>query len=178
MIFTETPIPGAFLVDVEPFTDDRGLFARTFCVREFAERGLSTAVAQVSISRNLRRSVLRGMHYQSEPHQEVKLVRCASGTIYDVILDLRPDSPAFGKWAAYELTAQSARALYIPAFVAHGFQALSDHAEVHYQISEFFHAQSARGVRWNDPSFAIEWPILPPTLSDRDAAYPDFTPPV
>ncbi len=174
MIFTETPIAGAWLVDIEPFHDERGFFARTFCAREFSKRGLSTLVAQCSISRNLRRGVLRGMHYQASPHEETKLVRCVGGAIYDVILDLRPASPTFRRWAAYELSAANARALYIPASVAHGFQALSDGAEVYYQISEFFHPESARGARWNDPAFGIEWPVLPPTLSERDASYPDF----
>jgi dTDP-4-dehydrorhamnose 3,5-epimerase len=122
----------------------------------------------------VRRGVLRGLHYQEAPHGETKLVRCSHGAIYDVVVDLRPDSVTFKKWAAFELSQENSRALYIPAAVAHGFQALADGAEVSYQISEFHSSEAARGIRWNDPGLAVEWPITPPSLSERDAAYPDF----
>jgi dTDP-4-dehydrorhamnose 3,5-epimerase len=174
MIFTETPIVGAFLLDAEPSTDERGSFARTFCEREFRERGLVTAVAQCSVSRNVRRGILRGLHYQAEPHGETKLVRCTAGAIYDVIVDLRRDSPTFGRWFAVELSRQTARALYIPVSVAHGFQSLTDGAEVSYQISAPYHPECARGIRWDDPGLGVEWPIVPPFVSERDAGFPDF----
>lgn len=174
MIFTETPIAGAFLIDIERSEDDRGFFARTFCEREFRERGLVSRLAQCSISRNLRRGILRGMHYQIAPHGETKLVRCTTGAIYDVIVDLRRDSPTFGHWAAFELSRENALSLYIPEYVGHGFQTLTDEAEVSYQISEFHHPESARGIRWDDPGLRVEWPIAPPFLSERDAGYPDF----
>jgi dTDP-4-dehydrorhamnose 3,5-epimerase len=174
MIFTETSIVGAFLLDVEASTDDRGFFARTFCEREFRERGLVSRLVQCSISRNVRRGVLRGLHYQTAPDGETKLVRCTAGAIYDVIVDLRRGSPTFRHWTAFELSQRNARSLYIPASVGHGFQTLTDEAEVSYQISEFYHPESARGIRWDDPGLGIEWPIVPPVLSERDAGYPDF----
>jgi len=174
MIFTQTSIVGAFILDIEPFKDDRGFFARTFCEREFRERGLVSKVAQCSISRNTRRGILRGLHYQASPHGETKLVRCTHGAIYDVIADLRRDSPTFKHWAAFELSRNNALSLFIPPSVAHGFQTLTDEAEVSYQISEFHHPESARGIRWDDPGLRIEWPIMPPFLSGRDAGYPDF----
>jgi dTDP-4-dehydrorhamnose 3,5-epimerase len=175
MIFTETPITGAFLLDAEPFRDDRGLFLRTYCEREFLEHGLALRPVQSSSSRNTCRGVLRGLHYQAPPNTETKLVRCTAGAIYDVIADLRPDSPSFRRWAAFELSRNNDRSLYVPASVAHGFQTLTDDAEVSYQISEFYHPEFARGIRWDDPGLEVEWPILPPILSDRDAAFPDFT---
>ena len=174
MIFTETPIVGAFLLDAEPFRDDRGLFLRTYCAREFIEHGLDGRPVQSSVSRNTRRGVLRGLHYQASPHSETKLVRCTAGAIYDVIVDLRPDSPSFQHWAAFELSRDNDRSLYVPASVAHGFQTLTDDAEVSYQISEFYHPESARGIRWDDPRLKVDWPIRPPMLSERDAAFPDF----
>lgn len=174
MTFTELSIAGAFVVELEPFADDRGFFARTFCEREFAEHGLETRVAQCSLSRNARRGILRGLHYQASPHGETKLVRCTAGAIFDVIVDMRCDRSTYRQWAAVELSQANARALYIPKFVAHGFQVLTDQADVLYQMSEFHHPESARGLRWNDPGIAIPWPILPPLLSQRDAEYPDF----
>jgi dTDP-4-dehydrorhamnose 3,5-epimerase len=174
MIFIETSIAGAFLLDLDPAMDARGLFARTFCEREFRERGLESRFVQNSISRNARRGVLRGLHYQSEPRAETKLVRCTNGAIYDVIVDLRPHSPSFKSWAAFELSQENARSLYIPPSVAHGFQALTDGAEVSYQISEFYYQEAARGIRWNDPAVGVVWPIVPPFLSERDAAFADF----
>lgn len=175
MIFTETRLAGAFVIDPERFEDARGFFARTWCRREFAERGLVTDLAQCSVSYNAREGTLRGMHFQVEPHAETKLVRCTRGAIYDVALDLRPGSPTFRQWAAVELTAENRRAFYIPAGMAHGFQTLTDDTEVFYQISEFHHPRSARGVRWDDPAFGIAWPETGArTISERDASFPLF----
>jgi len=174
MVFTGSCIPGAFVVDVEPAPDSRGIFARTFCELEFAQNGLASRFVQCSTSYNVIRGTLRGMHYQAEPHSEAKLVRCTAGAIYDVIVDLRPYSSMFRRWVAVELTAENRRALYIPAGVAHGFQTMVDHSEVFYQITEHYHAGSARGLRWNDPVLAIDWPVLPPILSERDANFPDL----
>jgi dTDP-4-dehydrorhamnose 3,5-epimerase len=176
MIFTATRIPGAFVIQPQRFEDDRGFFARTWCHREFEEHGLNPHLAQCSVSYNLRAGTLRGMHFQKAPHAEVKLVRCTAGAICDVILDLRRDSPAYLRWVAVELTAENRLALYIPEGVAHGFQTLVDRCEVFYQISEFYHPESASGVRWNDPAFGIRWPLPAPILSDKDACYPDYLP--
>ncbi len=174
MLFTPLPIAGAFLVETEPHADSRGVFARTFCAREFAEHGLESRFVQCSVSHNPRRGTLRGMHYQEAPHAEAKLVRCTAGAIYDVILDLRRDDGGYGKWTSVVLNAENRSGLYIPGGVAHGFQSLAEDTEVFYQISEFHQAGAGRGVRWNDPKFGIEWPVPRPMLSDRDASYPDL----
>lgn len=174
MQFTPLSISGAYLVDLEFKEDDRGSFARTWCQEEFAALGLAERFVQCSLSRNLRRGTLRGMHYQAEPHAEAKLVRCVRGAIYDVVLDLRRDSPTFCQWAAVELTDINYRALYLPRGCAHGFQTLEDDSEIFYQISDFYAPEAARGVRWNDPRFAIDWPLAAPVMSDRDRNYPDF----
>jgi len=174
MKFTPTRLRGAYVVEIEPLADERGFFARSWCEREFAEHGLSGELVQCNISYNRAKGTLRGMHYQAAPHEEVKLVRCTQGAIYDVLVDLRPDSPTYRSWIAYELTAANRRMLYVPAGLAHGFQTLKDDSEVFYQMSVFYHPPSARGVRWNDPAFGIEWPIAAPVLSPKDAAYPDF----
>ncbi len=176
MIFQPTVIPGAFLVDLERFEDERGFFARTFCREEFAARGFETHVAQSSLSFNPRRGTLRGMHYQAPPHEEAKLVRCVRGAIHDVIVDLRPDSPAFTSHFAAVLSAENRSALYIPRGCAHGFLTLEDESEVHYQISTPYHPESARGVRWNDPAFGIPWPAEPLVIAERDRSYADFGP--
>lgn len=175
MRFTETALPGVFLIDIEPLEDDRGFFARLWCRDELARKGLASDLAQISVSFNRRRGTLRGMHYQVAPHEEVKLVRCTRGAIYDVLVDLRPGSPTYRRWMSAELTADNRRTLYVPKGVAHGFQTLTDDAEVLYQISEFHHPESARGVRWDDPAFGIEWPDQAPILSGRDSGYPDFS---
>jgi dTDP-4-dehydrorhamnose 3,5-epimerase len=167
-------VAGAFRIEMERLTDDRGYFARTWSSRDAEERGLNTRIAQCNVSYNRRRATLRGMHFQIAPHQEAKLVRCVRGALIDVILDLRPDSPTYKKWEAFELTQENGAAVYIPEGCAHGFQTLVDDTEVHYQISEYYAPDSARGVRWNDPAFAIVWPLPNPILSPRDAAYPDF----
>lgn len=174
MIFVPTPLAGAYVVEMNRIEDDRGFFARSFCREEFIQQGLNPEVSQCNVSFNSRRGTLRGMHFQSDPHAEDKLVRCTQGAIWDVIVDLRADSPAYRKWFGVELTAASRRALYVPKGFAHGFQTLTDDAEVLYMMSESYHPESARGVRWDDPAFGIEWPIAGPVLSDRDRSYPLF----
>ncbi len=176
MRLTETIIPGAYIVEPERRTDERGFFARTWCRREFEIHGLESRLSQCSISYNRKAGTLRGMHFQVEPHAEVKLVRCTAGSIHDVLLDLRPSSPTYMRWVAVELTADNRRAVYIPAGVAHGFQTLVDDAEVLYQISEFYHPECASGVRWDDPAFAIRWPLSSPILSPKDKQYLDYRP--
>lgn len=174
MIFEPTALPGVFLVRTEPIDDPRGVFARTFCAEEFRARGLDPRIAQESTSVTRRRGTLRGMHWQEAPWGESKLVRCVRGAVYDVALDLRPDSPSVRKWVAFELDARQGAALYLPEGVAHGYQALEDDVELHYQMSVPYHPEAARGVRWNDAAFGIAWPIGDPILSERDASYPDF----
>jgi dTDP-4-dehydrorhamnose 3,5-epimerase len=154
--------------------DERGFFARTWCRQEFEAHGLNSRLAQSSISFNKRRGTLRGMHYQSAPDEEAKLVRCTMGAIYDVTIDLRRDSPTFKQWVGLELTAENRRMLYIPEGFAHGLQTLTDDTEVFYQISERYAPESARGVRWNDPAFAIDWPVSVTIISERDNTYADF----
>lgn len=175
MVFLETALLGAYLIEPEPIRDERGFFARTYDADEFAERNLRTAFSQCSISYNRRAGTLRGMHFQEVPHQEAKLVRCTAGAIFDVIIDLRPESPMFTRWVGAELTAENRRALYVPEGFAHGFQTLLDQTEVFYQISVPYHPTSARGVRWDDPAFGIEWPPAGErTISERDRNHPDF----
>jgi len=166
------PIGGAFIVALEPVGDERGFFARSFCQEEFRQQGIDPLVAQCNISFNRHRGTLRGLHYQVKPHEEAKLVRCTQGAIWDVIVDLRENSPTQYRWFATELTAENHWALYIPGGLAHGFQTLSDHSEVFYQMSEFYHPESARGVRWDDPVIGITWPVGNPVLSLRDKSYP------
>ena len=174
MKLTNVSLPGTYLIELEPIVDERGFFARTWCAQEFKVHGLNPNLAQCSVSFNKHRGTLRGMHYQVEPHQEAKLIRCCSGAIYDVVLDLRPASPAYCKWFAVELTAENRKMLYVPEGVAHGFQTLTEGAEVLYQISESYWPESARGARWNDKLFGIEWPIRDPIISPRDRAFPDY----
>jgi len=172
MIFTEAALAGAFLIDMERIEDDRGFFARSFCAEEFARHGLATNMAQCSVSFNSRRATLRGLHYQSDPHAEEKLVRCTAGAVFDVIVDLRAGSRTRGRWLGVELTADNRRALWVPKGFAHGFITLADGSEVLYMMSVPHAPGSARGVRWNDPGIAIDWPLQPEHMSDRDAAYP------
>ena len=174
MKFSPTTLDGAYIVELEPHRDHRGFFARTWCRDEFEQHGLDGDLAQCSISFNPRRGTLRGMHWQCAPREEVKLVRCTTGAIYDVIIDLRPTSPTYLRYLAVELTRSDRRALYVPRGFAHGFQTLSDDCEVLYQMSECFAPEHARGARWNDPAFAIEWPIPDPIILDRDNTYPDY----
>ena len=170
--FVSTPLTGAYVVDVKRLEDERGFFARSFCRQEFEAHGLSPYVAQCNVSFNQQRGTLRGMHLQVTPHEEAKLVRCTQGVIWDVIVDLRTGSATCGKWFGVELSAASRRALYVPEGFAHGFQTLTDGAEVLYMMSEFYHPESARGVRWDDPKLAIAWPLPNPVISERDRSYP------
>jgi dTDP-4-dehydrorhamnose 3,5-epimerase len=175
MRFTEqTELQGAWLVDPVPARDERGSFSRLFCAREFADRGLETQFVQHSVSRSHSRGTLRGLHFQQEPHAEIKLVCCQKGAICDVIVDLRPDSPTFRRWQAFELNAENRRLLYVPKGFAHGFQTLRDDVEVLYMISAFYTPEAASGIRYDDPAFAITWPLPPAAMSERDRAWPDF----
>ncbi len=176
MIFTRTELPGAFLIDVERVGDERGFFARWYCDGEFAAQGLSMPMRQCSLSHNIRAGTLRGMHYQAEPHAEAKLVRCTAGAIFDVIIDLRPDSATHRGWFGAELTADNRRALFIPEGFAHGFVTLAADSEVSYMISTPYMPGFGRGVRWNDPAVGIVWPVTPSVISARDAAYPLLAP--
>jgi dTDP-4-dehydrorhamnose 3,5-epimerase len=176
MIFTETPLPDAFVIDPERYEDERGFFARTWCQREFAEHGLNPRLVQCSVSFNAHSGTLRGLHYQAAPRAEAKLVRCTSGAIFDVIVDLRPSSRTYLGWTAAELTAENRTALYVPEGFAHGFLTLADGSEVFYQMSEFFSRDLARGVRYDDPAFGIDWPSKVLVIADRDRSYPDFEP--
>ncbi len=174
MIFIETRLKGAFIIEPELMEDERGFFARTWCREEFEAHGISARLVQCNISFNRKKGILRGMHYQVAPHEEAKLVRCTMGAIYDCIIDLRIDSPTFKQWEAVELTAGNRRMLYIPEGFAHGFQTLEDDTEVFYQMSEFHHPECARGIRWDDPAFGITWPEGEPVVSERDQQYSDF----
>jgi dTDP-4-dehydrorhamnose 3,5-epimerase len=174
--FQETTLQGAFVIEPERLEDARGFFARSWCQREFAQQGLNSQLVQCNISFNLRRATLRGMHFQRHPDGETKLVRCTAGAIFDVIVDLRTDSPNFLQWFGVELSAENHRMLYIPADFAHGFITLSDATEVFYQMSDDFVPQSAAGLRWNDPAFGIQWPELPLVISDRDNSYLNLIP--
>jgi dTDP-4-dehydrorhamnose 3,5-epimerase len=176
MKFTSIPLVGAYLIEVEPTFDDRGFFARSWSSAEFGERGLNRNVAQCSISFNTKKGTLRGLHYQEQPHAETKLVRCSSGAIFDVIVDLRPASANYCKWFGIELTAANRRMLYVPEGFAHGFQTLTNDTEVFYQISEEYRSESSKGVRWDDPLLGIVWPLPVSVLSDRDRSFPNYIP--
>jgi len=176
MRFTPLALEGAHLIEPEPIEDHRGFFARVWCEEEFLERGLNATLAQCNLSFNPRKGTLRGMHYQAAPHAEVKLVRCTMGAAYDVIIDLRREAPTHGQWVAVELTAENRRMVYVPEGFAHGFQTLENNTELFYQISALYHPESARGVRWDDPAFAIEWPAVEHRiLSTRDANYEAYS---
>jgi dTDP-4-dehydrorhamnose 3,5-epimerase len=172
MTFTEVPLAGAYTVDVSRVGDERGFFARSFCAAEFAAQGLAPVMSQCSVSFNAAKGTLRGLHYQTAPHAEEKLVRCTRGAIFDVIVDLRPGSPTYREWYGTELTADNHRALYVPKGFAHGFVTLADAAEVYYMISVPYAAGFAAGVRWNDPAVGIRWPLAPAVISERDAGFP------
>lgn len=176
MKFLETKLVGVFEIHLELNSDDRGFFARTWCEREFANRGLASKVVQCSVSLSRRKGTLRGIHYQAAPFAEAKIVRCTAGAIYDVVLDLREESTSFKQWFGTVLSAENRKSLYIPERCGHGFLTLAGETEVLYQMSEFYHPESALGVRWNDPAFQIEWPGKVEVVSERDRTYPDFEP--
>jgi dTDP-4-dehydrorhamnose 3,5-epimerase len=174
MTFTETPLTGAFVIDLEPHSDERGFFARTFCRREFEARALNPVIVQCNTSFNLKAGTIRGMHYQKAPSREAKLVRCVRGSIQDVIIDLRTHLPTYGRSFAIELSEENHRAIYIPESFAHGFQTLEDQSEIEYQMSEYYSPESAAGYRFDDPAFAIRWPLEVTIVSSRDLAWPAF----
>jgi len=174
LIFQETELRDAYILEIEKHIDDRGFFARSWCRNEFTAKGLDPSVVQCNISFNDKKGTFRGMHYQVPPHQEAKLVRCTRGSIYDVIVDLRPNSQTFKTCIGVELSEENHRMLYIPKGFAHGFITLQDTTEVFYQMSDFFAPESARGFRWDDPGFNIQLPINAAVISDRDRTYPDF----
>lgn len=174
MLFHETKLPGVFEIHLEPHPDHRGFFARAWCQQEFMAHELNSALVQCGISFNLRKGTLRGMHFQAPPYAEAKLVRCTRGSIYDVVLDLRSASPTYRNWIAVTLTSANRVMVYIPEGCAHGLMTLEDDTEVFYQMSQFYSAESAQGVRWNDPAFQITWPLVPEVMSARDLTYPDF----
>ncbi len=172
MKFSKTSLAGLWVIDLELREDERGFLARTFCENEFSANGLNTRWPQCNLTLTKSRGMIRGLHFQLSPRAEIKLVRCAAGAIFDVAVDVRPNSPTFRKWEGFELNSQNRRMLYIPGGFAHGFQCLADNSEVFYQMSEFFFADLSRGVRWNDPTVAIKWPLPDPTLSERDKNLP------
>jgi dTDP-4-dehydrorhamnose 3,5-epimerase len=176
MRFTETPLPGAYLIDLDKRTDERGFFARVFSIEEFAEAGLETQFVHMNNSLSIPQGTLRGLHYQLAPKQEVKLLRCIRGSLYDVILDIRPDSPTFGKSFGAELSAENRRMMYVPKGFAHGFLTLTEHAEVVYFVSEVYSPKLERGIRWDDPQFSVKWPAIPQVISERDLSHPNFDP--
>lgn len=176
MLFNPTPLQDAFTIELEKRGDDRGFFARFFCVNEFAKAGLETKFVQVNNSLSTVKGTLRGMHYQLAPSAEVKVVRCLRGSVWDAIIDIRPDSPTFGKSFGAELSADNRRMMYVPRGFAHGILTLTDDAELLYLVSDFYAPAEERGIRWNDPRFTVEWPIKPIEISPKDAAWPDFDP--
>jgi dTDP-4-dehydrorhamnose 3,5-epimerase len=177
VIFSETPLKGAFLVELERREDSRGFFARAWCEQEAAALGLNVHVAQGNISFNRRKGALRGMHFQLPPHEEARLIRCTMGSIHDVIIDLRADSPSFMRHWNTILSAENRRAVYLPEGFAHGFQSLEDDTEILYQMSAAYAAEANVGVRWNDAAFGILWPLPVTDMSERDRTFPDFHPP-
>jgi dTDP-4-dehydrorhamnose 3,5-epimerase len=174
VIFSETELKGAFVIEPERLKDERGFFARTWCKQEFEGQGLNSNLVQCNISFNKRRGTIRGMHYQAMPFQEAKLVRCTRGAIWDVIIDLRFDSPTYKKWFAVKLTCSNHKMLFVPESFAHGFQTLENNSEVFYQMSEYYLPEHSRGIRWDDPVFSIKWPENQIIISDKDRQYPDF----
>jgi dTDP-4-dehydrorhamnose 3,5-epimerase len=177
MRFRELELPGAFLIALDRIEDERGFFARTFCRDEFAEHGLATEIVQANTAFNRRKGTLRGMHFQAAPHEEAKLVRCTRGAVYDVIVDLRRDSPTFTRWVSVELTVENDTMLYVPEGFAHGYQTLEDETETSYLMSQRYEPSAGRGVRWDDPAFGIEWPDEGDrTINERDRTWPDFSP--
>ncbi len=175
MKFIPTKIEGVYIIDIEPMEDERGFFARSWCADELRAQGLVSNLVQCSVSFNKKRGTIRGMHYQAAPHEETKIVRCTAGSIYDVIVDMRPESATFKQWLSLELSAENRRMIYVPTGIAHGFQSLVENSEVFYMVSEFYRPEYSRTVRWNDPQFAIEWPDEEHrVISSRDSSHQDF----
>ena len=174
MILNQTTLEGAYIIELNKMKDERGYFARTFCRKEFVTLGLSIEIAQSNISFNALRGTLRGMHYQVEPAAETKLVQCVCGSLYDVIIDLRPKSKTYCQWFGLELSANRQQLLYVPEGFAHGFQTLEENTTLYYQMSAFYTPEYSRGVRWNDPAFGIKWPFADPVMSDKDRQLPDY----
>ena len=174
MIFTETDLQGAYVIDVEPIKDNRGFFARGWCKSEFEDQGLKSQIVQCNLSFNHSKGTVRGMHYQLDPFREVKLIRCIRGAIYDVIIDIRTNSASFKSWFGIELSEENRRMLYVPEGFAHGYQTLFDNCEVFYQVTEYYQPNHEYGIRWNDPVFDIKWPLHATIVSDKDKTYPDF----
>lgn len=174
MKFTQTSLAGAYLIEWEPVEDERGFFARTFCKDEFKKHGIDFSCVQCNISYNRKKGTLRGMHYQAAPHEEAKIVSCIRGAIFDVIVDIRPQSETYKKWYGAELSVKNHAMLYVPKGFAHGFQTLDDDSEVFYMMSEFYHPEYAKGLQWDDPAFRIEWPMKPKAIAQKDVAYGDF----
>ena len=175
MIFTQIELAGAYIVDLKQLADDRGFFARGYCSKEFESHGLAPNIVQSNISFNFKKATLRGMHYQVSPFAETKLMRCTRGAIYDVIIDLRPRSKTFRQWFGVELTEENYRMLYVPEGFAHGFETLTDRCEVVYHVSEFYTPNAEQGIRYNDPTFEIRWPLDVQVISAKDRSWPDFS---
>lgn len=175
MNFKETKLKGACIIGIDKNEDDRGFFARTFCRKEFSEHGLNNTIAQCSISQNHKKGTLRGMHYQVTPHEEVKIVQCISGAIYDVIIDLRKDSSTYMEWEGIKLSENNYKILYIPEGFAHGFQTLEDNTNVYYQISEYYRPGASAGIRWDDAAFNIKWPLPVAEISEKDRSYSNYS---
>jgi dTDP-4-dehydrorhamnose 3,5-epimerase len=174
MLFTETALKGAYIIEIKKLIDDRGFFARSWCQNEFETHGLNSRIVQANVSYNKKKGTLRGMHYQQTPYEETKLVRCTKGAIYDVVIDLRPTSPTFAQWIGVELTAGNYRMLYVPENFAHGFQTLADDSEVTYQVSQFYTPGAENGIRWDDPAFNIEWPLAIQVISEKDRNWGNY----
>jgi len=174
MKFSETPLIGAFEIEIEKIEDERGFFARTWDKNEFIKRKLDSEFVQSNISSNKKKGTIRGMHYQSKPYEETKIIRCTKGAIYDVIIDLRPNSLTFKKWFAIELSENNYKILYVPKGFAHGYQTMEDYSEVSYQVSQYYNADNEEGVRWNDKPFQIKWPLKPTMISKKDLSFPNF----
>ncbi len=174
MIFTETRLKGAFVVEVKKIEDDRGFFGRAWCQNEFTEHGIDATIRQINTSYTINKGTIRGMHYQIEPYKEAKFIRCTKGSIYDVIIDLRPGSPTFMEWIGHELSEDNYRMVFVPGNFAHGFVTLKDHCEVYYPVTEFYTPGSERGIRYNDPAFNIKWPVDIEVVSEKDMNHPHF----
>ncbi len=174
MIFTETKLKGAFIIEIKKLEDERGFFGRAWCHNEFKEHGLNPNICQINTSYTKKKGTIRGLHYQVDPYQETKFIRCTRGRIFDVIIDLRPGSPTFMQWIGNELSSDSYKMVYVPEYFAHGILSLEDNSEVYYPVSQFYTPGAERGIRWNDPAFNIQWPVKVEIVSEKDNSHPDF----